>query len=494
MSDVSVDTINPQTAWQPYRPSAASPWDLKKAGHLYRRAAFGATMAELQAAVAAGPERAVGQLLSGRPDAEGDALFRSMASAVRQTNNGQQLPALWLYRMLYSTHPLREKLTLFWHNHFATSNLKVQNAGYMLGQYELMRRHAQGNFRELLLEMSRDPAMMVWLDTIQSTRQQPNENYARELMELFSLGIRNGRRPTERNYTEQDIREAARAFTGWRIEGGQAVFHAEQHDDAEVNVLGQRGRFRGDDIVRICLEQESAPYFICRKLFKFLVSETITPTPELLQPLAEEFRREWNFGALVERVLRSNLFFSTEAYRSKVKQPVDYALGIVRGLEGHDPSRPPLVKGGNEGGGRRGLGTVALAQSLEGLGQRLFYPPSVAGWDGGRAWLNGQTFLLRQNLALALTSTTDDRFGRRTDPASLARRHHRDTPPEQVDFFLQLFLQGDVPAESRQRLLDYMASAKQQPYPVFWTADDAADQRVRALCHLVLCLPEFQLD
>src|SRR5262245_5342839 len=396
--------------------------------------------------------------------------------------------------MLYSTHPVREKLTLFWHNHFATSNLKVQNAGYMLGQYELMRRHAQGNFRELLLEMSRDPAMMVWLDTIQSTRQQPNENYARELMELFSLGIRNGRRPEQRNYTEQDIREAARAFTGWRIDGGRGVFNASLHDDTEKNVLGRSGRFRGDDIVRICLEQESAPYFICRKLFKFLVSETITPSPALLEPLAEEFRRDWNFGALVERVLRSNLFFSAQVYRSKVKQPVDYALGIVRGLEGHDPARPPLAKGGNGGVGRRGIGSVALAQSLEGLGQRVFYPPSVAGWDGGRAWLNGQTFLLRQNLALALTSTTDDRFGRRTDPAALAKRQNCEKPAEQVDLFLRLFLQGDAARESRQRLLEYAENSRRQSYPVFWTAEDAADQRVRALCHLVLCLPEFQLD
>jgi hypothetical protein len=483
MADHNTTPIDPRHAWQPWRPSDQTPWDLKKAGHLYRRAAFGASWGELQTAVEGGHERTIELLLRGRPDPDGDALFVTMARAIRNSNNGPQLPALWLYRMLYSTHPLKEKLTLFWHNHFATSNLKVQNAGYMLGQYELMRAHAQGSFRTLLVEMSRDPAMMVWLDTIQSTRRQPNENYARELMELFSLGIMNGRRPGQRNYTEQDIREAARAFTGWRIDNGRAAFRADDHDDTEKNVLGQRGRWRGDDIVRICLEQESAPYFICRKLFKFLVSETIAPTPELLEPLAEEFRRDYNFGALVERVLRSNLFFSPQAYRSKVKQPVDYALGIVRGLEGH-----------GAGEGRRGIGSIALAAALEGLGQRLFYPPSVAGWDGGQAWLNGQTFLLRQNLALALSSTTDDRFGRRTDPAELVRRHNRRTPDEQVDFLVQLFLQGDVPAEGRQRLRDYVAGAERQTYPAFWSADDAADQRVRTLCHLVLCLPEFQLD
>jgi uncharacterized protein (DUF1800 family) len=326
--------------------------------------------------------------------------------------------------------------------------------------------------------MSRDPAMMVWLDTTQSTRQQPNENYARELMELFSLGIQNVRRPGKRNYSEQDIREAARAFTGWRIDAGQAVFRAADHDNSDKTVFRQRGRFRGDDIVRLCLEQESTAYFLCRKLFVFFISETMPPTPELLKPLATEFRRsDYNVGALVERILRSNLFFSRPAYRSRVKSPVEFALGIVRALEGSGESRP-------------GVGTVNLAGALEGLGQKLFYPPSVAGWDGGRAWLNGQSFLLRQNLALALTSATDNRFGRRCDPAALV---HAETPEQQVDFFLRLFLHGDVPAATRERLTDYANAAARQSYPAFWTSEDAAAQRVRAVCHLILCLPEFQL-
>src|SRR5262249_46177567 len=150
-----------------------------------------------------------------------------------------------------------------------------------------------------------------WLDTVQSRRQMPNENYARELMELFSLGINNYRRPTQRNYTEQDIREAARAFTGWQLVGGRAVFRAADHDDTEKTVLGRRGRWQADDVVRICLEQESAPYFVTARLFRFLVSETVPATPELLEPLATEFRRsDYDFGALVERVLRSNLFFA----------------------------------------------------------------------------------------------------------------------------------------------------------------------------------------
>lgn len=476
--------IDPRTAWLPYRPSDESPWDLKKAGHLYRRATFGASWEELQAAVRDGPERTITALLQGRADAPADELWTRMSRSLADANGGDQISALWLYRMLYSSHPLREKLTLFWHNHFATSNSKVRSAGFMLGQYELLRRHAQGNFRTLLSEMSRDPAMLVWLDTVQSQRALPNENYARELMELFSLGVTNARRPGNRNYTEDDIRQAARAFTGWRLQQGRPVFREADHDATEKNVLNQRGRWRADDIVRICLEQESTPYFIVRKLLRFLVSDTLEATPALLEPLATEFRREYDFGALVERMLRSNLFFATSTYRTKIKAPVDYVLGIVRGLDGHHVAQA----------GQGGVGTVELARSLEALGQRLFYPPSVAGWEGGRSWLNGQTFLLRQNLALALTSTSDTRFGRRLDPAPLLRRHNARTNEQQVDFLIRQFLQGDVPAASRERLLQYAATAERETYPVYWTADDAVNHRARTLCHLVLCLPEFQLD
>jgi uncharacterized protein (DUF1800 family) len=464
-----VDAIDPRWAWQAYRPTAQEPWDLKKVGHLYRRAAFGATWDELQAALDAGPEAAVTRLIEGGPGTEQfDRATAERVPSIARANSGAQARAWWLYRMLYTPHPLREKLTLFWHNHFATSDSKVNNAGFMLGQYRLMDRNALGSFRTLLQDMSKDPAMMVWLDTRDSKKGSPNENYARELMELFSLGVG--------HYTEHDVREAARAFTGWEIRGTEAVFNAGQHDAGVKTVLGQTGNWTGADVVRICLEQPSAPSFVVGKLYRFLVSETVPATDELLAPLAEQFRgSDYDFGGLVRTVLHSNLFFSSAVYRTRIKSPVEFALGMVRGLEGR-------------------VGSTALAAALEALGQNLFYPPTVKGWDGGTAWLNGQTLLFRQNLALALTSTEDPRFGRRTDPAALLRRHGKTTDAECADFFLKLFLQGDVPAASRSRLLDYERRARTEPVPVYWTAQDAADHRVRTLCHLVLTLPEFQLD
>jgi hypothetical protein len=454
--------IDAKWAWDSYKPSADAPWDMRRVGHLYRRAAFGATWPELQAGLTKGPQACVDELLKGGPDGP------AWPDSIRKGNVGPQIPAWWLKRCLETQDPLREKLTIFWHNHFATSNSKVNNAGYMLGMIGLFHKHALGSFAKLLQEVSVDPAMMVWLDTNASKKGMPNENYARELMELFSLGIG--------TYTEQDIREAARAFTGYEIKDGKGTINPAQHDDTAKTLLGKSGKFKAEDIVNICLEQKSCPYFIAGKLFKFFISDSITPGRELLQPVAEEFRKSgYDFGKLVETMLRSNLFFSDHAIRTKVKSPVDFAVGVVRALEGN-------------------VSALALAQALEGLGQRLGYPPSVKGWDGGPAWLNGQTLLFRQNLALALTSTEDDRFKSRTDPARLARKYQEDAGDHPVDFFLQLFLQGDVPGGTRERLIDYLAKTRRQTSPVYWTDEQAADHPLRAVCHLVLTLPEFQLD
>ncbi len=457
--------------WEAYHPSSDNPWSLAKVGHLYRRAGFGATWAELLQGLKDGPDATITRLLNGdKPDADYERTSEFMASerSLSKGASGTQLAAWWLARILRSPHPLREKITLFWHNHFATSLAKVQNARFMLGQYRLIHKFALGDFRELLRAMSTDPAMMVWLDTIESKKGKPNENYARELMELFSLGIG--------HYSEKDIREAAKAFTGYEVKDGRGVVNAKQHDDGVKTVLGKTGAWKADDIVSICLDQPACPKFIARKMYRFLVSDIEVAPAELIDSLAEQYQKSgFDTAKLVETILRSNHFFSSDAYRQKVKSPVDFAVGIVRGLEGN-------------------VGPLPLAQSLESLGQILFAPPSVKGWDGGPAWLNGQTLLFRQNLALALTSTEDSRFGSRCDPVTTLTKHNRTTDGEVVDFLLSVFLQNDTPPDARAKLLDYLKQTKSAKTPIYWTREDTANHRVRTATHLTLTLPEYQLD
>jgi uncharacterized protein (DUF1800 family) len=459
------------TAWEPYQPTAANPWDRRKIGHLYRRAGFGATVAELDAGVKDGHAKTLDRVLAGEPETDDFTRTSEFMASERSMPPGApqaRLSAWWLDRMLKSRNPLAEKLTLFWHNHFATSNAKVQNARFMLGQYRLLRSYALGSFHDLLIAVGTDAAMLVWLDTITSTKGNPNENYARELMELFTLGIG--------HYTEADIREAAKAFTGYELREGRGALNSRQHDGSEKTVFGKRGRFLGEDIAKLCLEHEACPRLIVRKLYRFLISESDNPVAELIEPLAVQYRESgFNTGTLVATMLRSNQFFSPAAYRAKIKSPVEFIVGIVRALEGT-------------------VGALPLAGAIEALGQVLFAPPSVKGWDGGPAWLNAQTLLGRNNLALALTSTEDVRFGSRCDPATVLAKRGAKTDAEAVDFLLGVFLQGDVPAAAREKLLAYLTTAKGVTYPLYWSPADVNNHRTRAVTHLVLTLPEFQLN
>src|SRR5437879_11377787 len=226
-----LDRVDPVQAWQPWQPGAADPWNLKWAGHLYRRAAFGATLTELREAVRRGFPSTLDLLIQGQPDAS--RRQQTLTQVAKQEREISNLRGWWMYMILYSPHPLREKMTLFWHNHFATSIAKVQNGPLMFRQNCLLREHALGKFEPFLQAMSKDGAMLVWLDSNSNVKGRPNENYARELMELFSLGVG--------HYTEKDIREAARAFTGWRTNGESLAFDARSHDDGPKTVLGQTG-------------------------------------------------------------------------------------------------------------------------------------------------------------------------------------------------------------------------------------------------------------
>ena len=355
------------------RPKRRTRGTCKKVGHVYRRAAFGANLQRTANGLQARPgsPHRLDLLQGGEPSAQYDAeTEKFLATAAKKFNAGAQASAWWLYRMLHGGHPLREKLTLFWHNHFATSNAKVQNAGYMLGQYELMHKHALGNFAELLQEMSNDPAMMIWLDTVQSKKGQPNENYARELMELFSLGIG--------NYTEKDIREAARAFTGWEIQNGKFFNNKAEFDATEKTVLGQDRQVEG---------RGHRPHLPGTEVVPALHRPQALPLPRQRSGVAAE-RADRAARRAVSRTATTSASWSrrccarTCSSRTRLSRPHQVARRLrprhrarARSQDGHAKHGPQLD------------------DALENLGQNVFHPPSVKGWDGGQTWLNGQTLL-----------------------------------------------------------------------------------------------------
>jgi uncharacterized protein (DUF1800 family) len=464
-----LDKLDPAEAWKPWAADAKHSWDLKWAGHLYRRAAFGAMREELGAAMRAGMEKTLDLLFQGTPkQIEEDGRLAKLGESKAQAADPHNLRAWWMERMLRGGPPLREKLTLFWHNHFATSISKVQSPALMYRQNELLRKHALGEFRPLLLEVSKDPAMLVWLDSNSNVKGKPNENYAREVMELFSLGVG--------NYTEKDVQAAARAFTGWHTDGERFTFKAELHDDESKTFLGQTGDLNGGDIVRIVLDQPAAARFLVRKLYRFFVSEAANPPDAFLQPLADAFRKsDYNIAALVKTMLSARHFYSDHAYRQRVKTPVEFVLGCVRATECN------VVTPG------------AMVARLELLGQHLFAPPNVKGWEGGTAWLNTATVIARHNFAHALCmgggelNLGDPNVGSvalAPDPSALARRARIGKDGDLVAFYADLMLQGDIGKAARAKLVAHVAAEASGP---------EREQRIRELIHALMTMPEYQL-
>ncbi len=421
---------DPARAWAPFEPGPGAPWDLPRVAHLHRRAGFAAPWATLQRDLRDGPGPSLDRVLNGepqaadgRPSSEFDDLADEMARQLAPAASLTRLQAIWLYRMIFTAHPLRERMTLFWHNHFATSQVKVQNGALMQRQNDLFRDHALGDFSKLLAAVGKDPAMLVWLDSTANRKAHPNENYARELMELFTLG--------RGHYSERDVQEAARAFTGWFVirDGFQEV--AAQHDRASKTILGQTGNFDGDALPAILLAQPACAGFLCTKLVRAFVTEVDPIPPPLIESLAKAFRESGHdIRVPLAMILRSNLFFDSATRRTRIKSPVELAVGTIRALE----ILKPTVR------------AEALAVACERMGQSLFAPPSVAGWDGGPAWINSTTLLARTNLVLALLSPDNPELGKRFDPPAVARRHG---VPE-ARFFTELLVQDAFDRQVRE--------------------------------------------
>jgi uncharacterized protein (DUF1800 family) len=453
----ALEKVDPVRAWEPWEPDETHPWNLQKAAHLYRRATFGAPHEELRQAVERDYPATLQRILEGEgPVGDFDDLIRSTGENVAKQNNIStfQLRGWWLYAMLRSPHPLREKMTLFWHNHFVSSDAKVQSTVKMYHQNQLLREHALGKFEPFVQAVSKDAAMLVYLDSNSNIKGKANENYARELMELFTLGVG--------NYTETDVREAARGFTGWHTDDDKFEFNLKYHDMGTKTVLDQTGEWNGDDIVRIVLRQPVAATYITRKLYRFFVSENAVPPPELLKPLADQFRASgYDIAALVGTILRSRHFFSSYAYRQRIKSPVEYVVGAVKDVSKQDQIEIP-----------------DLVTRLEAMGQNLLAPPNVKGWEGGKSWLNSATVLARHNFAQRLTSGE-------VRPEERLLNEKITDPDRIISVLAEMLLQNDLNENARVKLTQFVSEGHPE--------GNALGSRVRETIHAMMTMPDYQL-
>lgn len=352
------------------------PWTEKEVLHLLGRASFSATPGEVDRCLKLGREETVRRLTSGRPLADGAAsplLFSEVKADDKpliMTGMGDQ-QTYWLYRMIASPTPLVEKMTLFWHGHFASSYYKVSDIKLMVRQNDLFRQHALGSFRKLTEEIGQDPAMMLYLDSYTNQKGSPNENYAREMMELFTLGIG--------NYTEQDVKEAARSLTGWSYNRKTDIvqYQEARHDAGHKVFLGEAGYFNSADVVRVVFKQAALPKFLATKLLHYFAAEN--PPDAWIDRVARNISKMPTIGDVLYDLFVSDEFYE-EAYRlSLIKNPAEFVAGTMRTLG------LPL--------------TAAFRASMGLMGMELYAPPDVSGWKGGASWLATSRLIARYQFA-----------------------------------------------------------------------------------------------
>jgi uncharacterized protein (DUF1800 family) len=398
--------------WPPRPGHAAATMDFDEARHLLSRITFGATPAEIRALEAQDYAATVDRLLANvRRDAitsppgwlnEGPAELQQRVQAARAEaaearkkagvdgkplqperplqEQGRELRNWWIEEMLVTDQPLTERMVLFWHNHFTSSLMKVRFPPALFRQNALFRREALGNFATLLKEVARDPAMLIYLDGMRSVARQPNENFARELLELFTLG--------EGHYSEADIKAAARAFTGWTVDRQTGHFKTRdnEHDGGEKTFLGQTGRFGGDAIIAILLKHPRTAETIVEKLWREFVS--LKPDPAEVKKLAAGFRANYEIKPLMRAILLSAQFRDPANRGGLIKSPVELVVGTVHLLGLPVPEKTQLVR------------------MMQGLGQMPFDPPNVKGWAGGESWITTYTLLLRQQFLRRIVEAT----------------------------------------------------------------------------------------
>ena len=459
--------------------------DLALLAHLMRRAGFGATRDELERHAALGYEATVEELIDPPPDqpAGKTALllryFPLMLLPGGLTYPGQ---ANYMYHMITTQRHLEEKMALFWHHVLATANSKLDGADQLLEQIVLFREHGMGNYRNLLLEVARDPTMIFWLDNQENHEYAVNENWGRELLELFSMGVG--------NYTELDVREASRAFTGWTIEPRlprypywrfpwKFEYRPEDHDDGEKTFLGRVGNFNGEDIIDIILEEPATARFICRHLYNFFVADdvqvpawTITPAPDeaALETMIKVFVDSgYEFKPVLRTIFNSDFF--KKARFSKIKSPAEVVAGTLRLVGAHQVPGPELQEVGRQPGY---------------MGQSLLDPPSVEGWYTGKEWINSGSLLARINFVADRVADTDlpgvkNIIGHMKAAGVRSPKELVEAASEHMGFM-------DLEKETWQQLVDY-ATAEGD---LDWSDEAAAGKRIGEMLALVGATTEYQ--
>ncbi len=430
--------------------------------HLLSRAGFGFTPEQYQLYLDMDYEQVVDSLLDF--SADNSALDEMLTQQSFDFANPDDIKRWWLFRMLFTRHPLQEKLTLFWHGHFATSVKKVRNPYAMYLQNRVMRQYGLGRFDDLLLAVARDPAMILWLDNEQNRKGKPNENFAREVMELFTLGIG--------HYTESDVKEAARAFTGWHTKQGRFYFDKGTHDNGAKSVLGESGNLDGVDIVRILARRKETAERLALKLIRFFCVDN--PDGGYVDKVARAYEPDHQIKPMLKTIFMSEQFQSKRCFHALIKSPCDYVVGTLKYLQ------VSQVDGNT-------------CNYLAAMGQDLFAPPSVKGWDGGAAWLASDTMMARFNFAAKVIGQKMDQLPQGKAALALCQKQGIDNAASMVDYFCTLLLDGDIPSSARAKLVDYVSTDLKGNRLDSLPDTRLLDAKIRGLLHLIMTLPTYQL-
>lgn len=474
------------------KPLPPDQWNYEKARHLLARAGFGGTPQEVEQLCAMGLYKAVDHLVEyyrhpaadvpfdATPPVGADPLAQQLrGDFIRGRVNGEregvergQVGALrqwWLKRMVESPRPLQEKLTLFWHGHFATQDSVVRNSYAAYRQNMLFREHAAGNFRALLYGIVHDPAMLRYLDNNRNVKGQPNENLAREILELFSMGVDQG-------YTEKDIIEAARALTGYTYDDATGTYSyiQSQHDPGDKTIFGQTGPWCGDDLARLILEQPSTGRFIAFKLFEFFAHAE--PEPEAVDRLASVLRaNNYELRPMLRNLFLSEQFYSEKALGTQIKCPVQLVIGTL-----HDLGIKKLTR------------YDTLDNAIREMGQDLLEPPDVKGWRYGRTWISTSRLFSRYNLMAELVKSAPQPNGAGVDLVGILEQSGCNAPDTAVDYLIKACLVKRLSDEDREALVASLA--KLPPCGEWKDRREEVNQLLQQVLILILSTPENQLS